>query len=65
MAKDLIEAAEKGDRDLMEELKKSMSNKSSEKTVPESLYGKVGVEHILEQFRSVYKDLYNSAGPQE
>ena len=65
MAQDLLEASEKGDRDLMEELKKSMDKKCSEQTVPESLDGKVGFENILEQFRAVYKDLYNSSGTQE
>ena len=65
MAKDLLEAAEKGDRDLMDELKKSLNQKSSEQTVPESLDGIVGFENILEQFRAVYEDLYNSSGTQE
>ena len=65
MAKDLLEAAEKGDRDLMDELKKSLNQKSSEQTVPESLDGLVGFENILEQLRAVYEDLYNSSGTQE
>ena len=65
MAKDLLEAAEKGDRDLMEELKKSMNRKCSEQAVPDSLDGNVGIDDILEQFRAVYEDLYNSAGTQE
>ena len=65
MAKDLLEAAEKVDRDLMDELKKSLNLKSNKQTVPESLDGIVGFENILEQFRAVYEDLYNSSGTQE
>ena len=64
-AKDLLEASEKGDKDLMEEIRKSMSKKCKDQTIPESLDGKVGFDNILEQFRVVYENLYNSAGSKD
>ena len=63
--RDLLEAAGNGDRSLLEELKKSISRKSTSQSVPESLDGKVGHDDILGQFKSIYEDLYNSVGNQE
>ena len=62
--RDLLEAAENGDRSLMEEFRKSINKKKSAQVVPESLDGAVGHENILEQFRYVYESLHNSAGTQ-
>ena len=56
-SRDLLDAAEQGDIKLMEELKKSISKKSSVQSVPESLDGKVGHEDILDQFKYIYESL--------
>ena len=60
-----MEASEKGDKDLMEEIRKSLTKKCKDQTIPESLDGKVGFDNILEQFRVVYESLYNSAGTED
>ena len=52
-------AAEAGDVDLMNELKKTLSHKNSEQAVPESLEGKVTHDTILDRFRECSEDLYN------
>ena len=64
-SQDLLEAKENCDMSHLEELKKSISRKSTSQSVTESLDGKVGHDDILGQFKSIYEDLYNSAGTQE
>ena len=61
-SKALVEAAEKGDLELMLEMKKTLGNKSHCQTVPQSLDGKVTHSSILARFRQGYAELYNSAG---
>ena len=46
----------------MEALKKIMGKKKDEQTIPDSLEGEVTQEGILNKFKEMYKDLYNSAG---
>ena len=64
-AKELHKAAEQGDRAFMEELKKTLGKKKEAQVIPEKLEGEVTTEGILDKFRDMYKDLYNSAGTQE
>ena len=61
-ARDLMVAAESGDADLLQELKKTLDKSSKGQSVPDCLEGKVTHETILDKFRECYKDLYNSAG---
>ena len=61
-ANKLLEAAELGDRKLMEEMKKSMNSKSIGQSVPENVDGNVTHESILDRFKTIYETLYNSAG---
>ena len=64
-AKELKEAAEKGDGAFMEELKKTLGKKKAEQVVPECLEGEVTKEGIKTKFREMYNELYNSAGTKE
>ena len=64
-ARELKEAADKGDGAFMEELKKTLGKKKDEQVVPDSLEGEVTKEGIQNKFREMYKDLYNSAGTRE
>ena len=52
-AKDLLEAAEKGDNTFLDELRKSVTRKSRCQTVPETLDGKTTPEEILERFKFI------------
>ena len=64
-SQDLLAAAEQGDKSLMEELRKSIRKNKSGQTVPESLDGNIGHDNILDQFKSIYEKLYNSASTQD
>ena len=64
-AESLLEASEAGNRALMKELKKTLSNKQWGQQVPDSIDGRVGHEPVLEKFKECYKALYNSAGSKE
>ena len=58
-ASNLFEAAQKGDVDLLKEMKK-MNGKKTTSTLAESVEGKDNPEDIVEEFRAVYSSLYNS-----
>jgi hypothetical protein len=58
----LLQAAESGDRALLQEMRKVMGSKHAAQELPDSLEGAVGHENILEKFRQLYSALYNSAG---
>ena len=42
-----------------------MGTKSSEQSVPDCLDGNVAFDDILGRFRTIYEELYNSAGAEE
>ena len=56
----LLEAAQKGDLDLLKEMKKLNSKKTSG-SLPETVENADNPEDIVDKFRSVYSALYNSA----
>ena len=60
--KAFLEAAESGDKALLEEMKRVMGPRHAGQELPESLEGAVGHEAILEKFRQLYEALYHSAG---
>ena len=64
-AASLHEAAEEGDRKLMDELKRTLSKQKSGQQVPDSLEGEVTEDGILSKFRELYEKLYNSANTEE
>ena len=59
-ARQLFEAAEKGDIHLLMEMKKLVNSKS-DASLPECVEGADNPEEIVEKFRVVYSALYNSA----
>ena len=64
-ARNLLQAAQSGDKALMNEMKKVLGSKNQAQKIPDSLEGAVGESHILEKFKSLYEALYNSAGTEE
>ena len=56
----LLEAAQKGDLDLLKEIKKLNSKKTSG-SLPETVENADNPEDIVDKFRSVYSASYNSA----
>ena len=60
-AQKLLEASMEGGGNLISEMKKSHGGKHSH-DLPENVAGANGPEEICEKFRSVYSELYNSAG---
>ena len=59
-ANNLLEASERGDLDLLREMKK-LNNKKSSQKLPETVEDADNPEDIVDKFRSVYAALYNSA----
>ena len=59
-AQKLFEASMLGNKDLISELKKHHGGKYTP-VLPENVAGANGEEEICSKFRSVYRDLYNSA----
>ena len=59
-AKHLFEAAQKGDVDLLKEMKKMTCTKSNG-SLPECVEGADNPEDIVDKFKDVYSTLYNSA----
>jgi hypothetical protein len=64
-AHNLLVAAEGGDCALLQEMRKVLGSKHQEQELPDSLEGAVGHSAILNQFRSLYSTLYNSAGTED
>ena len=60
-SKELMEAAELGDINLMKDMRKTLSKKTDAQQVPDCLDGKVTHDRILERFKDYYEELYNSA----
>ena len=61
-ARTLLQAAESGDKALLQEMRRVLGSKHQVQELPDSLEGAVGHTAMLEKFRSLYESLYNSAG---
>ena len=61
----LLDAAMNGDIKLMKEMKKVNNPKSSNSNLPETVDGAVGQDEVVDKFKEVYYDLYNSAESSE
>ena len=57
----LIEASERGDSELLKEMKNIKGSKNKEQSMHESLEGKAIEDEILKKFKDVYEELYNSS----
>ena len=57
-----MEASEENDVDLLAEMKKIKCCKSKGQVMPEEIEGETEPDLILNKFKEVYENLYNSAG---
>ena len=64
-AEALLEAAMKGDVNLMREMKRVRTGKSAAEELPSEVEGAQGEEEIANKFKEVYEVLYNSAQSEE
>ena len=64
-AEALLEAAMKGDINLMREMKRVRTGKSSTEELPSEVEGAQNEEEIANKFKEVYEVLYNSAQSEE
>ena len=64
-AKRLLEASETDSCNLLKEMKKVKGNKKEKNDLPEAVGGAFGQGQIVEEFKAVYSDLYNSADTSE
>ena len=60
MLKKLLEASEFGNMELFKEMKKIRGSKKNRSELPEIVEDVSGEHHIVEKFREVYEQLYNS-----
>ena len=59
-AQKLLEASENGSVELFKEMKKIKGSKKDRPDLPETVGGVTGEEVVVEEFRQVYEQLYNS-----
>ena len=64
-AKKLFESSLKGDRDLLAEMKKIRRGTKAAGELPDCVEGASGEEEIVDKFKEVYSNLYNSAGTED
>ena len=57
----LLTAASNGDAELIKEMKNIKGGKKQGQSLPDTVEGAEGPDEILDMFREVYKNLYNSA----
>ena len=60
-ASTLLAAAESGDRALLAKMKRVMGSRKTAQEMPSCLEGSVGETEILEKFKELYEELYNSS----
>ena len=60
-ANNLLEAANRGDINLLKEMKKIRAKKKQAQTIPDNVEGAEGIDEVLNKFKEVYQTLYNSA----
>jgi hypothetical protein len=61
----LLAAAEEGSKALLTEMRRVRGRGQGEQELPDSLEGAVGHTDILNKFRQLYQELYNSAGTEQ
>ena len=61
LAKQFMEASENSDIDLLNEMRNVKGNKKKGQVMPERIDGESDPDQILDKFKSVYEELYNSA----
>ena len=64
-AQKLLEAAQTGSVDLLNEMKKIKGSKKDKLDLPDEVAGESGESNIVEKFCEVYEELYNSSGSYE
>ena len=64
-AKKLFEASLQGDLNLLKEMKVIRGGTGCQAELPDTVAGANGPEEIVDKFREVYRNLYNSASTQE
>ena len=60
-AENLLEASEQSEMDLLREMKRIKGSKGQSQTLPDEVDGETEADNILEKFKEVYEELYNSA----
>ena len=60
-AQNLLEASERGDVELMSLMKEIRGKKNNKQTMPDCVDGETAPNLILDKFKEVYQQLYNSA----
>ena len=59
-AQKLLDASETGSMDLLREMKKIKGDKKTVESLPDMVDGATGEDMIVEEFRKMYEELYNS-----
>lgn len=60
-ANNLLDAANRGEADLLKEMKHIRAKTKQAQTVPDNVEEAEGLDEVLDKFRDVYQTLYNSA----
>ena len=61
----MLMAAQSGDQQLLSEMRKVMGSKYQPQALPESFEGVTGHIEVVDKFRDLYEQLYNSASTEE
>ena len=64
-ARTLLDAAESGDIALIAQMKRVMGSKKTAQNLPDCLEGAEGQAEVIEKFRDLYSELYNSCNTDE
>ena len=64
-ARTLLDAAEAGDIALMAQMKRVLGSKKTVQELPDCLEGTVGQTEVVEKFRDLYNELYNSCSTED
>jgi hypothetical protein len=64
-AQSLVEAAQHGDIDLLKQMKQMKGSKKQHVDCPDNIDNATGSAQISDMFKTVYEELYNSAGSEE
>ena len=64
-ARNLLEASENGNMELLKEMKRIKGCKKSKLDLPENVEGACGEVNIVEKFRDFYESVYNSSESNE
>ena len=61
LATKFLEASERGEMDLLKEMKHIRGSKNKGQSMPEMIDGKTSDDEIIKKFKEVYEELYNSS----